>query len=89
MKKKKEEHTDDMRPEYELDYSKAVRGKYSERLLKGGSNIVVLEPDVAKTFHDSATVNEALRKIIDLTQITRKTAAHKATGKLRHQRITE
>ncbi len=82
MKKKQEEQTDDMRPEYDFDYSKAVRGKYSGRLLKEGSNIVILEPDVAKTFHDSATVNEALRKVIDLTKITRKTAAHRAPGKL-------
>ena len=56
-----------MRSEYDFDYSKAVRGKYFERLMKEGSNIVVLEPDVAKTFHDSAAVNEALRKIIGKT----------------------
>ena len=67
MKKKREEHTEDMRSEYDFDYSKAVRGKYFGRLMKEGSNIVVLEPDVAKTFHDSAAVNEALRKIIGKT----------------------
>jgi hypothetical protein len=41
MKKKQEEYTEDMRPEYDLDYSKTVRGKYFRRLLKEGSNIVV------------------------------------------------
>jgi len=48
---------DDLRPEYDFDYSKAVRGKYRKRLLSEGSNIVVLEPDVAKAFTDSAAVN--------------------------------
>jgi hypothetical protein len=36
-----------MRPEYEFDYPKAVRGKYHRRLLKEGANVVVLDPDVA------------------------------------------
>jgi hypothetical protein len=42
--------TDDLRPEYDFDCSKAVRGKYCKRLLKEGSNVVVLERDVAKAF---------------------------------------
>jgi len=56
--------TDDLRSEYELDYSKAVRGKYYKRLLKEGSNIVVLERDVAKAFPTSQSVNEALRSVL-------------------------
>lgn len=55
---------DDMRPEYDFDYAKAVRGKYHKRLLKEGSNVVVLERDVAKVFPDSAAVNAALRSVI-------------------------
>jgi len=47
----------EMRAEY--DFSKGVRGKYHKRLLKEGSNVVVLEPDVARAFPDSAAVNEA------------------------------
>lgn len=54
----------EMRAEYEFDYSKAVRGKYYKRLLKEGSNVVVLEPDVAKAFPDSAAVNDALRVVL-------------------------
>ena len=61
---------DEMRPEYNFDYSKAVRGKYYKRLLEEGTNVVVLDPDVAKTFHDSASVNEALRSLIDLSRLT-------------------
>ena len=48
----------DMRPEY--DFSGAVRGKYYKRFVEG-SNVVVLEPDVAKKFKNSAAVNKVLR----------------------------
>jgi hypothetical protein len=70
MKSKPNEINDDLRPEYDFDYSKAVRGKYYKRLLKEGSNVVVLEPDVAKAFGDSAAVNDALRSLLDLTRST-------------------
>lgn len=48
----------EMRSEY--DFSGAVRGKYHKRYLEG-TNVVVLEPDVAKKFKNSESVNEALR----------------------------
>jgi hypothetical protein len=57
-----------VRPEYDFDYSKAVRGKYYRRLLKEGSNIVVLEPDVAKAFPSSDAVNDALRSVLKKKQ---------------------
>ncbi|MGD2046756.1 MAG: hypothetical protein PVJ80_15075 [Gemmatimonadota bacterium] len=57
----------DMRDEY--DFSNAVRGKYAERFAKG-SNVIVLDPDVAETFPDAQAVNEALRV---LARSTRKT----------------
>jgi hypothetical protein len=50
-----------MRPQY--DFSGAVRGKYHKRYLEG-TNVVVLEPDVAKRFKNSASVNEALRSYL-------------------------
>ena len=53
-----------MRAEYDFDYSKAVRGKYYKRLLKEGSNVVVLDRDIAKAFPDSASVNKALRSVL-------------------------
>ena len=52
---------DEMRPEYDL--RGGVRGKYYERY-KQGTNVVLLEPDIAKVFRDSATVNEALRQYL-------------------------
>jgi len=62
---------DEMRPEYEFDYSTAVRGKYYRRLLKQGANVVVLEPDVARAFRSSAAVNEALRSLLKISEATR------------------
>ena len=52
---------DEMRPEYDL--RGGVRGKYYERY-RAGTNVVLLEADVAKVFRDSATVNEALRQYL-------------------------
>ncbi len=63
---------DDLQPEYDIDYSKAVRGKYYRRLMQEGSNIVVLEPDVAEAFQDSAAVNDALRSLLDLSRSTQR-----------------
>ena len=63
MKAKRTTHVAQMRAEYQFDYSKAVRGKYHKRLIKG-SNVVVLDRDVAKAFPDSASVNKALRSMI-------------------------
>ena len=65
-------HRDDLRPEYDFDYSKADRGKYYKRLLEEGANIAVLEPDVAEAFRDSAAVNEALRSLLDLSRSTQR-----------------
>lgn len=45
------------------DFSGAVRGKYYKRYLEG-TNVVVLEPDVAKRFKNSASVNKVLREYI-------------------------
>lgn len=51
-----------MRAEY--DFSGAVRGKYYQRYLES-TNVVVLDPDVAKRFKNSTAVNEALRSLTD------------------------
>ncbi len=56
---------DEMRPEY--DIRGGVRGKYYERY-KQGTNVVVLDPDVAAVFRDSQSVNQALRLLIDLAK---------------------
>ena len=49
---------DEMLPEY--DFSKGVRNKYAERYAEG-TNLVLLEPDLAAQFPDSESVSRALR----------------------------
>lgn len=51
-----------MREEY--DFSTGVRGKYASRFSEG-TNLVVLEPDLAKRFSTSEEVNQALRKLLE------------------------
>lgn len=51
---------DDLRDDY--DFSGGVRGKYAQRFAEG-TNVVVLDPDVAETFKTSEEVNEALREL--------------------------
>jgi hypothetical protein len=72
LKVKTKKVQDELRPEYDFDYSKAVRRKYHKRLMAEGANIVMLEPDVAKAFVDSAAVNDALRSLLDLTKTTQR-----------------
>ena len=52
----------DPRPDY--DFSKGERGKYAARFAEG-SNVVVLDPDVADKFRDAKAVNEALRSLAE------------------------
>jgi hypothetical protein len=65
-----DEMNDDLRPEYDLHelLKDGVRGKYVERY-RSGTNLVLLEPDVAKAFPNEKAVNEALRLVLKLTQI--------------------
>jgi hypothetical protein len=76
MKAKTQKLKDELRPEYDFDYSKAVRGKYHKRLSEEGANVVVLESDVAKAFGNSESVNKALRSLLDLTRSTQRLTSH-------------
>ena len=62
---KKLTETDEMLDEY--DFSNGIRGKYVNRLLKN-QNVIILEPDVAKVFADSESVNQALRGLLPVIQ---------------------
>lgn len=72
MKTRPTNIAEDLRSEYDFNYSKAVRGKYFKRLLEEGANVVVLEPDIAKAFTTSSAVNDALRSLLDLTRSTQR-----------------
>lgn len=69
--------SDDIRPEYDFDYSKGVRGKYYRRLLAEGSSVVLLDPDVAKAFRSSAAVNAALRGLLELASDTQRATSRR------------
>jgi hypothetical protein len=58
-----------MRPEY--DFRGGVRGKYAKRFASG-SNVILLDPDVAEVFPDAATVNAVLRVLAKLILRQRK-----------------
>jgi hypothetical protein len=55
----------DLRPNY--DFCGGVRGKYARRFAQG-TNLVALEPDVAKAFPNSAAVNRSLRALAALVR---------------------
>ncbi|MHC0063553.1 hypothetical protein ACWATR_11575 [Nostoc sp. UIC 10890] len=68
MKKEIDELEDELRPEYDFSkMAKGVKGKYVERY-RAGTNLVLLEPDVAQAFPTDASVNEALRLLIQIAQ---------------------
>ncbi|HEX5707733.1 MAG TPA: hypothetical protein VFX96_10590 [Pyrinomonadaceae bacterium] len=60
----KKEESDARDPEMldEYDFSGGVRGKYAERYARG-TNVVVLDPDVAEVFPTAEAVNNALRAL--------------------------
>jgi len=56
---------DELRAEYELSQLKGgVRGKYYKRAM-AGTNLVLIEPALAKAFPDTDSVNRALRLLLD------------------------
>ena len=73
MNRQADREEDDLRPEY--DFSGAIRGKHHQAY-KAGTNVVLLDPDVAKVFKDSAQVNHALRMLV---QLARESSAERPT----------
>jgi len=74
MKKRHQEPDPEMREEY--DFRGGVRGKYADRVAEG-SNVVILDPDVAETFSDSESVNRALRGLARSDEAARKETSRK------------
>lgn len=72
--KKAKKKTDELRPEYTAeDFPKPfVRGKYAGKIFED-SNVILLDPEVAKVFPDSESVNEALRSLIRIAERSRRT----------------
>jgi hypothetical protein len=70
----------EMRAEYSRnDFGKGVRGKYLKSYQEG-TNLVLLNPDVARAFPNDEAVNDALRSLMDISRRTGKIA--KRAGKI-------
>jgi hypothetical protein len=77
MKKAKSELNDWLRPEYKRsDFDELVRGKYANRIRKS-TNVIVLDPQVAKVFPNDEAVNNALRELIEATRSARSVSKQK------------
>ena len=71
MKRANREFTGDMRPEYDFASMKGgVRGKYVKKY-RAGTNLVLLDPELARAFPTEATVNAALRAVLRFTEAVR------------------
>lgn len=57
----------------EYDFSKGVQGKYARRYAEG-TNVIVIDPDVAKYFPDHDSVNQALRSLAEIIKRQKKLA---------------
>ena len=55
--------SDDAEMPAEIDFSGGERGRYAKRFAQG-TNLVMLEPEVAQVFPDSESVNAALRAVL-------------------------
>lgn len=76
MKKAKLDMADELRPEYKRsDFGEIVRGKYANRV-KEESNVVLLEPDIARAFPNDEAVNKALRYLLEIAE-----ASSRLTGR--------
>jgi hypothetical protein len=84
MKKETRKH-DEMRAHY--DFSGGIRGKYAQRYAEG-TNVVVLDPDVAREFPNRDVVNETLRAVAQIVQIKerRRQRANKRTERTQKTR---
>ena len=82
--------SDELRPEYDLTELKGgVRGKYYQQA-RAGTNLVLIEPDLAGVFSNSAAVNRALRLLVDTAQAATKpprpTTRRKRLGRVARKR---
>ena len=73
MKKATLARTEELRPEYDFASMKGgVRGKYARRA-REGTNIVLIQPEVAQAFPTEQAVNEALKGMLNTTRAVRST----------------
>jgi len=84
MKKASRKQADELRPEYKRsDFGVLVRGKYAQRAAQA-TNVVVLEPQVARAFPNDRAVNAALRGLLRTRKSTARPGAR--TTRTRRER---
>jgi hypothetical protein len=57
----------------EYDFSKGIRGKYSERYAQG-TNVVIIDPEITEYFPDADSVNQALKSLVEIIKRQKKLA---------------
>ena len=71
MRKTERKRNNEIRPEYDFASMKGgVRGKYVQRY-RAGTNVVLLEPEIAEAFPNEDAVNQALRGVLDTARAVR------------------
>ena len=72
---------DDLRPEYNLsDFRSLVRGKYYRQAM-AGTNLMLIEPELARVFPDSESVNRALRLLMETAKASAAPRRHRPPRK--------
>jgi len=86
MKKVKSEAGDWLRPEYKRsDLGPIVRGRYARRMA-AASNVVVIDPAVSKAFPNEASVNAALRALLELAKSSTRASTSPARARAKAAR---
>lgn len=70
---------DDMREEYDFSALDSVRGKYAKQYAEG-TNLVLLDPDVAKAFPTDKAVNDALRMLLNVAEASKRPSRQRKAG---------
>ena len=80
----KKNNQDDIRPEYNFSSMQGgVRGKYAARF-RAGTNLVLLDPEVAEAFPTDAAVNQTLRAVLDMANEVRLPGRGRTSSVLSH-----
>ena len=87
MKKTSRKAADELRAEYKRsDFNTLERGKYAARIAEE-TNVVLLEPAVAKAFPNDKAVNDALRGLLEVAETTAR-LTRGSTGRVNKQRAS-
>jgi hypothetical protein len=74
--KRRPTRPEDMKPEYDFDYSKSRANRFAGRIAKDRL-VVLLDPEVSKVFTDSESVNTVLKALITALPRSAKREARK------------